>query len=330
MRNNLRNQSTREGSCRIERVTGQRHFTCLRKADDARQKPRPAIAGNQSQLHEALGKHGSLTGYANIAHAGEVTTGANGRPIDSRDHRHLQSFEQQGQALDTRPIVTTRIHRLRVIQSAAGLHLIDIAAARESAAFSSQDHDACADIPVRLADQLDQAVNDGGARNGVAHFRLVEPDRDDRTVLAVQDTVAHVHSPDLGSSLLSVNREAPARADADRNTGAVIANWRSNISLAVQSWLSFRTRLQTSIANGSLAAILAASARAAPSASPRGTTRLTSPCAARKADETISAVMMSSAAIFGGSWRGNLTRPPALGTRPRLVSLRPNRASSAA
>ena len=85
---------------RVDHVSGVEQLGRTRFADDARQDPSATVARNDPELQESHTELRFLRRDTDIAEARDVTTQANRRAVDGRDHRHAQAIERAQHAVD--------------------------------------------------------------------------------------------------------------------------------------------------------------------------------------------------------------------------------------
>ena len=181
VRHDLRHETTSKRGTRIKRIARKRHLACLGIAHDVLQQPRTAVAGDKAELDEAFREPRAFGGDADVAHAGKVATGADGRSVDGSDDRDFERFERARNALDTGFVVAARFDRRSI--GDRGTHELEIAARRKCRTRPGQDRDAYAGVAVEFAQRGHECVHHVGVGNRIAHFRSVQCQGDDRTVL---------------------------------------------------------------------------------------------------------------------------------------------------
>ncbi len=187
-RHHARHQVPLRGLARVDGLAGQGQLGRARQADDARQQPRAAVAGNDAQLDEALGELGLFGGHADVAHAGQVEARADGVAVHRRDHRHLEVEQCQRQLLDAQAVLAAQLHRR---QFAVAAHVAHIAARREGRARTREDHRAHRMVGVDAVDGGQELRHGRVAGERVAALGVVHRQRDDVAVLFVVQKVGH-------------------------------------------------------------------------------------------------------------------------------------------
>jgi hypothetical protein len=126
-----------------------------------------------------------------VAHAGEVETGADGMPVHGCDHGHLQVEQAEGEPLDAAPVLVPDVD-LADVGRRLPLHLADVAAGAERGTVPGQDHAAHAVVVVDSVDGREELGHRGVAGERIALLRLVHGQRDERAVLLVDQKVGHL------------------------------------------------------------------------------------------------------------------------------------------
>ena len=132
----------------IDHIAGIEQLRRPRLADDARQDPGAAIAGNDTQLEESDAEFRPIAGDAHVREAGEIASQPDGRAVDRRDKRHAQSVERAQDLVDVVAIAVRDFGRIAAEIAGLVLHRLDIAARAESPPRSGEDHAAHVDIAV--------------------------------------------------------------------------------------------------------------------------------------------------------------------------------------
>jgi hypothetical protein len=179
-------------------LAGEAHLGGPGVADHPLQQPRAAVAGDQPQLHEALGEAGLLGGDADVGHAGQVAAGADGRAIDGGDGRHVEAVEGQRNALDAAPVVVPHIHPAARRQPALVAEILDVAAGAEGAAGTGEDHHLHRRVGLHPLAGGHHGVPLGLAGERIAGLGGVEGERDDGLTLLEKHEILAAH----GFSLL--------------------------------------------------------------------------------------------------------------------------------
>ena len=132
----------------IDHIAGIEQLRRPRLADDARQDPGAAIAGNDAQLEESDAEFRPIAGDAHVREAGKIASQPDGRPIDCGNQRHAQSVERAQDLVDVVAIAVRDFGRSAAEIAGLVLHRLDIAARAEGSARSGEDHAAHVDIAV--------------------------------------------------------------------------------------------------------------------------------------------------------------------------------------
>ena len=159
-------------------VTGESHQAGLGDADDARQQPGAAIAGNYAQAHEAFGEQRRTGRQADVAHTGQVQAGADRRTVDRCDHRDVQLIQRQRDTLDAVAVGIAQLIGRTGEDALATTHVLDVATGAKSAAVAGQHHDPCRAITTQLSAKVDELLDLLRRGQRIPSFRMVHADRD--------------------------------------------------------------------------------------------------------------------------------------------------------
>ena len=124
---------------RIDRVAGEDKFGGAGHADDARQDPRPAVAGHQPDLQECRAEDRGVGGDAHVGKTGDIVAEADRRTVDGGDQRHLDAPDRAHDAMNAVAIALADMHARAGEHAGAFAHRLDIAAGRERGTGAGQD-----------------------------------------------------------------------------------------------------------------------------------------------------------------------------------------------
>ncbi|MND78859.1 hypothetical protein D3C80_705800 [compost metagenome] len=139
MRHDAIDQAPGLGRRGVDGSGGEQQFGGAGVAHVARQQPRPAVAGDDAQLHEGHAEAGAVRGDADVAQAGDVAAQAHGRAVDGGDQRNLQPVERADDAMDDAAIAFADGRARALEQVGARLHGLEVAAGRKGAARPRHD-----------------------------------------------------------------------------------------------------------------------------------------------------------------------------------------------
>ncbi len=176
----------------VDGASGKGQFRGLGYADDPLQQKRPAIAGDDPQLDEALGEAGTLAGDANITHARKIQPGTDCRSVDGRDHGHFEIEQRQRNTVNAVLVVIAVVDGFERWILGSRQHCLDVAAGAEGRSGSCQYDGADRRIGFHtLAGCLDGSVlRVVGQR--VASRSSVERKCSDTAIDVDPDEIAHI------------------------------------------------------------------------------------------------------------------------------------------
>ena len=174
----LRDQPDPQRLGRIDGFPGKGHLGGFGKPDNPLQQPGAAIARDDPQFDETLGKFGAFSGNPQIAHAGQIEPGSDRRAVDCSDHRHFERRKGQRQALDPAFVIAPRAGRQAGVEAARiGAHRFQVAAGGKSRSRAGQDRDADLGIVLDLHQGTQQRLDQIEIGDRVAQFGPVKRDR---------------------------------------------------------------------------------------------------------------------------------------------------------
>ncbi|MNX95867.1 hypothetical protein D3C86_1281620 [compost metagenome] len=176
------------GLASVDHLSGQGQFGGTGQTDDAWQQPGTAVARNDPQLDETLGKLRVLRRHADVAHARQIQPRADGRAIDRGDHRYFQIEQRQGQALNAGAIFLTQLHarHLRV-----AIHVAHVATGAERGAGASDDHCTHTAVAFDSLNGFEELRHGAVPGQRVASLGVIHRQGDDMTFLFVFQKRAH-------------------------------------------------------------------------------------------------------------------------------------------
>ena len=137
---------------RVDAVAGEGHLGGALVADDALQKPRAAVAGDQAELNEAFRERCTLGGDSDVAHQCQVAAGADGGPVDRTDQRNFEPGQRSRDPLDAVNVGMPLIECAKREHAGLVRHLFDVAAGGEDLAHAGEDHRADLGVGVGVVD----------------------------------------------------------------------------------------------------------------------------------------------------------------------------------
>jgi len=140
MRDHAADKAPIERGRRVDHITGIEQFSRARFADDARQDPGAAIAGDDAQLEEGHAKLCLVGSNSDVSQAGEIAAKPDRGAVDRCDQGHAQAVKRAQHLVDVVAIAVRNLGRIAAEGAAAILHRLDIAARAEGAARTGQDH----------------------------------------------------------------------------------------------------------------------------------------------------------------------------------------------
>src|SRR5690606_16653733 len=188
-------------------------------ADHTRQEIRPAVARNDAELDEALGKERRFPGDADIAHAGKVAARADCRAIDGGDGRHFEVIEGIGDFLDAEAVGIADFRRPPCEQPFLVAHMLDVAPGGEGLARSRQNDTADAVVLVDPIRSLDKGGEEFISGKGIALLGPVDGEGYNSLILFVYEFVCHDGTSYLIGRKIESGKIAPR--DGNRRSAAL-------------------------------------------------------------------------------------------------------------
>ena len=148
MRDDAADETPVECRLRIDHVTGVEQLRRARLADDARQDPRPAIAGNDAELEKGNAELRPVGSDAHVRKTGEIAAQPDRWPVHRRDQRDAQTVQRAQHLVDVVTITVRNLRRSTAECSGPLLHRLDVAARTEGPPRSGENH--TANIHVRI------------------------------------------------------------------------------------------------------------------------------------------------------------------------------------
>ncbi len=163
----------------LDDAPGQGQFGRALVAEQAIEKPGTAITGDDAEIYEGFAELRLGGADTDVAHIGEVETGADGGTVDGCNHRDLGILQCQRDALDSETVIALQFMRRRFGALAHGL---DVATGRKSASGAGDDQHRNIDAAVGPLQGVDDIGYQLGAGKRIAHLVAVEGQNGDAPV----------------------------------------------------------------------------------------------------------------------------------------------------
>ena len=172
-------QAPFERGGRIDHIARVEKFGRACFADDPRQDPGPAIAGDDTQLEEGDAELRAVAGDAHIGEAGKIAAKPDRRSVDRSDQRYTQRIERAQHLVDVVAVAVRYFRRCPAEGPGPFLHRLDVAARAERSSGARQDDAAHRHIGIDRVAGSSEGIAIAGRAERVHRIGSIERQRGD-------------------------------------------------------------------------------------------------------------------------------------------------------